>query len=137
MVSVVKIVNENITEILNPVSYSSFSKEKYPPRLKARYNSSSQLFKLSFFSCYFGALFGSFWLFVDNFLAIFWGFFCYSSVHINESKVIYWNIFVDFLGKYGIWATDKPNTNFWILITRAFTLAYQIFTPTNSIAKIW
>ena len=47
----------------------------------------------------------------------------YSSVHINESKVIWGNNFVDFLGK----SRGKPNTNFRIPIPRAFTWAYQIF----------
>ena len=39
-----------------------------------------------------------------------------------------------FLGS--TWARDKPNANFRILIPRAFTLAYQIFTPTISTADI-
>ena len=43
-------------------------------------------------------------------------------------------ILLIFLGS--TWARDKPNTNFRILISRAFTWAYQIFTPTNSTADI-
>ena len=35
-----------------------------------------------------------------------------------------------------ILARDKPNTNFLILVPRAFTWAYQIFTPTNSTSDI-
>ena len=36
-----------------------------------------------------------------------------------------------------IWARDKPNTNFHILIPRALIwAAYQIFTPKNSTADI-
>ena len=49
----------------------------------------------------------------------------YSLVHINESKLVWKKHFVD------IWATDKPNTHFHILIPRAFTWACQIFTPNN------
>ena len=35
-----------------------------------------------------------------------------------------------------IWATDKWNTNFWILISWAFRWPNQIFTPTNSTADM-
>ena len=35
-----------------------------------------------------------------------------------------------------IWAKDKPNTNFRILIPRAFTWACQIFTLINATAGI-
>ena len=34
------------------------------------------------------------------------------------------------------WAKDKPNTNFHILIPRAFKWACQIFNPTNATADI-
>ena len=39
-------------------------------------------------------------------------------------------ILLIFLGS--TWAREKPNTNFRILISRAFTSINQIFTPTNS-----
>ena len=43
-------------------------------------------------------------------------------------------ILLIFLGS--IWARDKPNTNFHILISRAFTWTHQIVIPTNSTADI-
>ena len=42
------------------------------------------------------------------------------------------SILLSFSGS--IWATDKPNTNFHILISRAFTWTYQIFFPTNRLS---
>ena len=57
----------------------------------------------------------------------------YSSVHIYESRVIWGKHSVDFLGKY---LSYVPNTNIRIFISRVFTWAYQIFSPTNSTADI-
>ena len=55
-------------------------------------------------------------------IPIFGGF--YSSFHINEYKVFTECILLIFSGN--IWATDKPNANFRILISRAFTWAYHM-----------
>ena len=51
-----------------------------------------------------------------------------------NSRLFKKSILLIFSGR--IWATEKTNTNFRILIPRAFQWAYQIFTPTNSAAEI-